>query len=385
LIPEFVTQGESTQRVPKPDERGTAADLVRRGQAAARSGDNLRAARLLKASLIADPSDTEARLWLAAVTENPEESLRLLTEVLQEQPDNPRAAAGLRWACDRLEARAAARPRLQPLPCPQVHVLPEAPRSQHGAVLRVLVALLCLVGIVGGSFLVASYSWVEAEPPSPVAPLELAPASLNDTQMIELPPLYMPVPTADLTQVPEAGAEPPTTTDTAALSPTLAPVTAMAVPTAKPRLQTVANNDDPSTGNGTYAGKWIEVILSKQVLIAWQGNTPVRRMAVSTGIARYPTVTGSYRIYVKLRSQAMRGPGYYLPNVPHVMFFYRGYGIHGTYWHNNFGTPMSHGCVNLSQADAAWLFSWAGPWLPAGRWSAWASASNPGTLVVVHW
>jgi lipoprotein-anchoring transpeptidase ErfK/SrfK len=41
------------------------------------------------------------------------------------------------------------------------------------------------------------------------------------------------------------------------------------------------------------------------------------------------------------------------------MYFYRGYGLHGTYWHNNFGTPMSHGCVNLSTPDARWLFSWA--------------------------
>jgi lipoprotein-anchoring transpeptidase ErfK/SrfK len=50
---------------------------------------------------------------------------------------------------------------------------------------------------------------------------------------------------------------------------------------------------------------------------------------------------------------------YYLPNVPHVMYFYGGYGLHGTYWHNNFGTPMSHGCVNLSQTDAEWLYNWA--------------------------
>jgi lipoprotein-anchoring transpeptidase ErfK/SrfK len=55
----------------------------------------------------------------------------------------------------------------------------------------------------------------------------------------------------------------------------------------------------------------------------------------------------------------MTGPGYYLPNVPYTMYFYGGYGLHGTYWHNNFGTPMSHGCVNLSTADSGWLFDWA--------------------------
>jgi lipoprotein-anchoring transpeptidase ErfK/SrfK len=55
----------------------------------------------------------------------------------------------------------------------------------------------------------------------------------------------------------------------------------------------------------------------------------------------------------------MAGPGYYLPNVPYVMYFYEGYGLHGTYWHNNFGHPMSHGCVNFTIEDAGWLFDFA--------------------------
>ena len=67
----------------------------------------------------------------------------------------------------------------------------------------------------------------------------------------------------------------------------------------------------------------------------------------STGTWQYPTVTGQYKIYVMYRYADMAGPGYYLPNVPYVMYFYKGYGIHGTYWHNNFGTPMSHGCVQF--------------------------------------
>jgi lipoprotein-anchoring transpeptidase ErfK/SrfK len=55
----------------------------------------------------------------------------------------------------------------------------------------------------------------------------------------------------------------------------------------------------------------------------------------------------------------MSGPGYYLPGVPYTMYFYKGYGLHGTYWHSNFGTPMSHGCVNLKTEDAGWLYNWA--------------------------
>jgi lipoprotein-anchoring transpeptidase ErfK/SrfK len=81
----------------------------------------------------------------------------------------------------------------------------------------------------------------------------------------------------------------------------------------------------------------------------------------------------------------MSGPGYRLPNVPDVMFFYKAYALHGTYWHNNFGQPMSHGCVNLRTEDARWLYEWSGPVVPAGKNSVRASDENPGTLVVVHY
>jgi lipoprotein-anchoring transpeptidase ErfK/SrfK len=85
----------------------------------------------------------------------------------------------------------------------------------------------------------------------------------------------------------------------------------------------------------------------------------LRTVIVSTGLWGTPTVQGDYRIYWKLTSQTMSGPGYYLPGVPWVMYFYQGYAIHGTYWHNNFGQPMSHGCVNLPTDQAEWFFRWA--------------------------
>ena len=115
----------------------------------------------------------------------------------------------------------------------------------------------------------------------------------------------------------------------------------------------------PAPAPAPDGGKWIDVNLSTQTLTAYQGQQAVYTARVSTGRPQTPTVVGTYRIYVKYASTRMRGPGYDLPNVPYTMYFYQGYGLHGTYWHNNFGTPMSHGCVNLSTPDARWLYNWA--------------------------
>jgi len=115
----------------------------------------------------------------------------------------------------------------------------------------------------------------------------------------------------------------------------------------------------PSPQHGLHGEKWIDVNLSLQTLTAYAGQTPVYTALTSTGLAGTPTVVGTYKIYAKYVSTSMSGPGYYLPNVPHVMYFFKGYGLHGAYWHNNFGTPMSHGCVNLSLADAEWFYNWA--------------------------
>ena len=111
-----------------------------------------------------------------------------------------------------------------------------------------------------------------------------------------------------------------------------------------------------SSGNGT---RWIDVDLTNQRVYAYEGDIIVNSFIVSTGTWLTPTVTGQFNIYVKYLSNKMSGPGYYLPDVPYIMYFHGSYGLHGTYWHNNFGTPMSHGCVNLTIDDAGWLYNWA--------------------------
>lgn len=106
-------------------------------------------------------------------------------------------------------------------------------------------------------------------------------------------------------------------------------------------------------------GKLIMINLSTQQVFAYENGQLLKTVTVSTGLPGTPTVTGNYRVYWKLSSQTMSGPGYYLPGVPYVMYFFKGYALHGTYWHNNFGQPMSHGCVNLPTNDALWFFNWA--------------------------
>jgi hypothetical protein len=108
--------------------------------------------------------------------------------------------------------------------------------------------------------------------------------------------------------------------------------------------------------------KWLNVDLSDQFLAAYQGVFPVYASRVSTGTERFPTPTGEYHIYAKHEITRMRGPGYDISDVPCTMYYSNqglGYAIHGAHWHNNFGSRMSHGCVNLPLPEAEWLFDWA--------------------------
>ena len=125
------------------------------------------------------------------------------------------------------------------------------------------------------------------------------------------------------------------------------------------RIPGGGSSSPPAPPSVPTSGRWIDVNLSAQRVTAYAGSTPVRSTLSSTGLPATPTPTGQFRIYVKYWSTLMTGPGYYLPNVPYTMYFYRGYGLHGTYWHSNFGRPMSHGCINLPTSEAQWFFNWA--------------------------
>lgn len=106
-------------------------------------------------------------------------------------------------------------------------------------------------------------------------------------------------------------------------------------------------------------GREIVVHLSTQTAYAFEDGVLQRAVLVSTGLPATPTVYGDFRIAYKLPSQDLSGWGYEYPDVRWVMYFYKDYAFHSAYWHNNFGQPMSHGCVNMSVADAGWFYQFA--------------------------
>jgi lipoprotein-anchoring transpeptidase ErfK/SrfK len=324
------------------------AALMQRGRLAARAGQRARARRYFAAVLELDPAHKEAWLARADVVDDAREAMAHLAQVLALDPGDQQARERLREqrrpagnlpAAD-VALPAGIAPAQAPVPRPLVAVPdPAGRRAGLGLGLWTAVGLLAAV-------------------------LVLALALWSDTPHTVLAALLpSPTPTATATPTPTATPRPtftptPTSTPTSTPTPTFTPT-----PTPTPTVKPTKVPPDKSESE-----KWIEVDLSEQRLYAHEGQTTVLNARVSTGTWQYPTVKGRFKIYAKYRATRMTGPGYDLPNVPWTMFFYAGYAIHGTYWHNNFGTPMSHGCVNMKTPEAKWLFNWA----------------PKGTLVVVH-
>lgn len=145
----------------------------------------------------------------------------------------------------------------------------------------------------------------------------------------------------------------------------------------------------------SYPNRWIEVDLSEQTLRAWDGDSLFLETKVSTGLPWFATPEGEFRIWSKIRATRMEGGSgkyyYNLPNVPFVMFFenketpgMKGFSLHGTYWHDEFGTPRSHGCVNLRTSVAEKLFYWTSPEVPDNKNFVRAGKGEPGTKIVIH-
>ncbi|MDH7486165.1 MAG: SH3 domain-containing protein [Anaerolineae bacterium] len=124
----------------------------------------------------------------------------------------------------------------------------------------------------------------------------------------------------------------------------------VAVASAKPRPSSIGPTE-----------RWVAVCLKEQTAVAYEGDRPVYATMVASGLPGTPTVQGVFRTWLRLLSGRMAGPGYYLEEVTWTCYFYDGYALHTAYWHDAFGSPRSHGCVNLSPYDAWWIFRWSEP------------------------
>lgn len=407
-------------------------DRLRQGIEAARTGKETEAKTHLIAVLKQDPDNIPALLWLAFVLPAPQDTIRLLQRVLALDPANERAKAGIRWARERLglppEEVQPVSPEPQPAASPDFGSMNDSIRStllseevqqksKKGALAHrarrtinpfigtiLIIIGLGIIGLGINALLFGPPQTLAAWIPAPPQEAESAavpqmaieadtpePAPQNftsDSDSIILPqkPAKMALTKPHLSTAPPQTATlplAPTKPEPVYVNPLklVGPIGPM--PAAEPakistgKLQLAYQPTHPDE-------KWIEVNVTTQQLIAWEGEKPVMFFTVSTGLPGTPTVLGQFNIYWKLESTLMTGYNYYLPDVPYTMYFYGGYGLHGTYWHSNFGQPMSHGCVNLKTEEAKQLFEWAGPVLPAGQTQVEATANNPGTLVVVH-
>jgi hypothetical protein len=144
---------------------------------------------------------------------------------------------------------------------------------------------------------------------------------------------------------------------------------------------------------GKAGERWLDVNVTKQTLVAYDGEKPVFATLVSTGEAGLDdherttaTKRGIFRIHTKHVSATMSssevGEEFELRDVPYVQYFEEGYALHGAYWHDRFGTPKSHGCINLSPEDARRIFYFTEPSLPTG-WHG-AQKALTGTVIFIH-
>jgi lipoprotein-anchoring transpeptidase ErfK/SrfK len=141
--------------------------------------------------------------------------------------------------------------------------------------------------------------------------------------------------------------------------------------------------------------RWIDIELSTQTLVAYEGKTPVFATVVSTGRVPGSTPKGVHKVWVKLRSSTMSNADdatetnddttpYSIEDVPWVQYFSNGVAIHGAFWHRKFGNVASHGCVNVAPLDAMRLFDWTLPRLPRGWDAVFPTAAEPPTVIRVR-
>ena len=333
-----------------------ANNFIQEGYQAFLKGDRSRARRLAQQAAHLAPQQEEPWLLLAAVA-TPEASLEYLNRALEINPESERARQGMHWAIQRLRENP-------PQQVNRNQIIIEQPSAASITRTKPLVAaslipvLLVLLAIAA-----AFFAWY-GTPTISKAFSSSEPIAISQVEVVKITrtptatSTFTPTPTFTPTATPTETATPTNTpTETSTPTSTFTPIpTDTPPPPPPPPVVSYSPALPPGVDQGE---RWIDINLTNQTASAFEGKNLIRTFVVSTGTWIHPTVTGAFRIYVKYQYADMAGPGYYLPDVPNVMYFYKGYGLHGTYWHNNFGNPMSHGCVNFTIPDSGWVFNFA--------------------------
>ncbi|MCP4426592.1 MAG: L,D-transpeptidase family protein [Chloroflexi bacterium] len=376
--------------------------LIQRAGEAVKAGNKRQARSLLLQAVRQNAGDHLAWLGLARVSVSPQASLDYARRAARLKPGDPLVQKVLAWAEKRAEngKRLAANSQQSTINNEQSTTSDQQPATgdQQPAVDRRLptavtwtaVAFIVIFLVGAGSI----WAWnklgnrettaadppnkssaaIAAQPERSLPNSEPETAGEDSAAAEASPPTATPTPTQSTLQpkrIAERKEGEPLPTWTITPTPTNTPT-----PSPTPIPTFVSPNNRQPTGRPFGVGAnehWIDVNLSAQTLTAYEGNTAVYDTYISSGLSASPTVTGQFRIWLRYASQTMDGArlgyDYYLENVPYVMYFYEDYALHGTFWHNNFGYPMSHGCVNMRTSDAQWVFDW----------------STIGTVVNVHY
>ena len=311
-------------------------ELLNNAKEALKKGNLQNARRLAFKAVKLAPDHEEPWLYLASVS-SPQASISYLKKALEINPSSKQAKKGMHWAIQRL--RKAGRFNIIRKAQLPVFIADKALTIHRPSLISWSTAILILVAVIVAWLWTPEFSF--ALPNMQSTPQTTLTSGENVRKVT-----YTPTPTNTPTYTPT-----PTFTPTPTITPTPLPTK---VPYTHPSYMR------PALPPGVYPDeRWFDINLSTQRMYAYDGHELIKTFVVSTGLPGTPTVTGRFRIYLKYTSTLMAGPGYYLPNVPWTMYFYNGYGIHGTYWHDNFGYPMSHGCVNMRTEDAKWAFYFA--------------------------
>jgi lipoprotein-anchoring transpeptidase ErfK/SrfK len=302
------------------------------------NGQRHEARRLAHRAAALAPHQEEPWLVLAAIA-TPRASIGYLRKAIEINPNSSRAKKGLEWA----EKRAT---KSDSPPAHNEHSETLAlPRLSNWIFLSLLVlaASFATFALVRPPEVDDGLRFIGA-----AAAHEIDALLASDTPTSTATPSASPTPTSTLTS-----------TNTPTITPTDRPsATPTATTQTNPAALTKFKVEPPDELKIEDGEWWIDINLSEQKLAVYDGEDLVESFLVSTGRGGTPTVTGEFRVWAKVRIQDMSGPGYYVRDVPWVMYFYKSYGIHGTWWHNNFGTPMSAGCVNMTIEAAEWMYSW---------------------------